>query len=131
MIFRPQLLELMRLHPEPEVICKHRVVILEHSCSFNMRLIREVKEEIGLDVSGFETDFVGVSHCYDCVNHVYFFKGNFKKNLSADFNVCSRVRRRCDPRRDDGDCSENPPVPAMFRRRMLPQLRAHYPPLRQ
>ncbi|MBR6633853.1 MAG: NUDIX domain-containing protein [Clostridia bacterium] len=39
--------------------------------------IREVKEELGLDVSGFETSFVGVSHCYDCVNHVYFFKGEF------------------------------------------------------
>lgn len=39
--------------------------------------IREVKEELGLDVSGFETHFVGTSHCYDCVNHVYFFKGEF------------------------------------------------------
>lgn len=39
--------------------------------------IRETKEEIGLDVSKFESYFVGISHCYDCVNHVYFFKGEF------------------------------------------------------
>lgn len=39
--------------------------------------IRETKEELGLDVSDFESFFVGTSHCYDCINHVYFFKGDF------------------------------------------------------
>ena len=39
--------------------------------------LRETREELGLDVSGFERYFVGISHCYDCVNHVYFFKGEF------------------------------------------------------
>ncbi len=39
--------------------------------------IRETKEELGLDVSSFERTFVGISHCYDCINHVYFFKGDF------------------------------------------------------
>ena len=37
--------------------------------------IRETKEELGLDVSEFEKFYVGKSHCYDCLNHVYFFKG--------------------------------------------------------
>lgn len=39
--------------------------------------IRETKEELGLDVSNFDRTFIGTSHCYDCVNHVYLFKGNF------------------------------------------------------
>ena len=40
--------------------------------------IRETKEELGLDVSDFERTFLGTSHCYDCVNHIYLFRGNFK-----------------------------------------------------
>jgi len=40
--------------------------------------IRETKEELGLDVSSFDTSFIGTSHCYDCVNHVYLFKGSFE-----------------------------------------------------
>ncbi len=37
--------------------------------------IRETKEELGIDVSTFDRTFIGISHCYDCVNHVYLFRG--------------------------------------------------------
>lgn len=40
--------------------------------------IRETKEELGLDVSEFDCSFIGESHCFDCINHVYLFKGNVK-----------------------------------------------------
>lgn len=49
----------------------------DHGESSLEAAIREVREELGLDVSDFEAEFVGISHCYDCVNHVYFFKGEF------------------------------------------------------
>lgn len=39
--------------------------------------IREVKEELGIDVSEFERQFINTSHCYDCINHAYLFKGSF------------------------------------------------------
>lgn len=37
--------------------------------------IRETKEELGIDVSSFDRTYIGMSHCYDCVNYVYLFKG--------------------------------------------------------
>ncbi len=39
--------------------------------------IREVKEELGLDVSSFKTYLVGKSRCYDCLNDIYVFVGEF------------------------------------------------------
>ena len=36
---------------------------------------RETKEELGIDISSFDRAFIGTSHCFDCVNHVYLFKG--------------------------------------------------------
>ena len=42
--------------------------------------IREVKEELGLDVSSFKRYYVCKSHCYDCLNYVYFFVGSFSLN---------------------------------------------------
>lgn len=45
--------------------------------------VREVKEELGLDVSQFKNYCIGRSHCYDCLNIVYLFLGEVNvENLS-------------------------------------------------